>query len=119
MNTPGFTAEVSVYRTSARYCAMAGNALIDGKVAVPQSLALLKCLQGCHNADSPDYCVQHCYWNADIEGGGGGGGGVGGEPGCRPGCTPCIGGSKTCIRADCTEVEFSCGRPPRNEPIFD
>jgi hypothetical protein len=123
MNIPGFTAEVSLYRTRDLYRAMArvSNALIDGGTAVPQSLALLKCLQGCHNVDSPDYCVQHCYWKDNIEGGGGAGGGSGGGgQSCTPGCGPChadpdspTGGYRTCIRHDCSTYDIGCRTWPR------
>ena len=76
---PGFTAEVSLYETSRHYRAIVStfNAIVDSRGAVPQSLALLKCLQGCHYSDSPDYCQQHCFWQEDIDNGGSGGGGGG------------------------------------------
>ena len=120
MNLPGFTAEASLYRTSECYRAIAGisNVWLDGGKVGPQSLALLKCLQGCHDADSPDYCQQHCYWNEAIEGGGGGGGG--GGQSCAPGCGECYsdldsptGGFKSCVKHDCTTYNLTCRTRPR------
>lgn len=124
MNMPGFTGYSSLYKMSGHYRAIVStfNAIVDGRGAVPQSLALLKCLQGCHYSDSPDYCQQHCFWQEDIDNGGGGGGGGrgGGGQSCVPGCGPChsdpdspTGGYKSCVRHDCGTYDIACRTRPR------
>ncbi len=122
MNIPRFTADESVFKTSGHYRAISTfNAKGNGQVALPQSMALLKCLQGCHSAGSPDYCQQQCFWQEDIGGGSGGNGtgGGGGGQSCAPGCGPCqvdpdstLGGTKTCVRHDCSTYDRSCKMRP-------
>ena len=121
-NLPGFNADASLYRKSRQNRVIAGafNTMGEGQRILPQAMALSKCLQGCHNADSPDYCQQQCFWQDSIDGGGnGGGGGKGGGSGaqqsCAPGCGPCqadpdssSGGYKTCVRHDCSTYNIAC-----------
>jgi hypothetical protein len=127
MNTiskvPGFYAEASLYKTSNQYrYEVFSSVLGRGQGVLPQAMALMKCLEGCHYASSPDYCQQQCFWEDQISGGSGKGGGGkgGGGQSCATGCGPCYsdsdspyGGYRTCIKHDCSTYVIACRTRPR------
>lgn len=125
MRAPVFTAELSLYKSRGRYRAMAGppNTSIDGQRAVPQAMALMKCLEGCHafNVADPAACQDECFWGDFAGGGSGGSGGGGGGQSCTPSCSLCqrdpnspTGGTRICLRSDCRTVESTCWAGPWN-----
>lgn len=120
MTLPTFSAEASIYRSTATYIAGSTGVSTDAVAMGPAAVIL------------PQLIATGEYWNCVAEhyeagfpmnmsnffcaGEGGGEGPTGPqEPTCRPGCGPCINGVRTCITYDCSDYERPCStrRPTR------
>lgn len=115
MNMPGFTAEVSVYKTRGHYRRATGQ---PGGIFTPVGRGLFpqlrkidwECAHDCLEAGgNMGICGFFCEERGEE-----GGGGLP-EPVCRPSCSSCGPSSeglpgrwKTCIKRNCDEHEVRC-----------
>jgi hypothetical protein len=107
MNLPGFAAEASVYPSHGHYRVVGtGGAMASNHQRVmPQLPPTGFCMANCDAESDPlsrQACMFNCFEGSD-------GGGTRGPSGhCAPVCGPCVDGSKTCIRRDCSDYEVAC-----------
>lgn len=98
MNTPGFTASASLYRSSVSYVIGAqANRSFGFSDSVQPAMAIYVDGRYICNGEVTDNGFINCY---PIGGGG--------EQLCRPGCGPCRNHVKTCILRNCDDVERRC-----------
>lgn len=106
-NMPRFTAEASLYKTSARYRMAATLDLQNVPGVFPQLKSIGFCMADCDYTNSDPFMSTICKMGCLDQGGGGEPSGPSTEH-CQPGCGPCIDGSKLCVKYDCQTVERVC-----------
>jgi len=114
MSMPNFTAEASLYATTALYrTATVGGSMTDGRAILPQLRSTGFCMADCDFNSTDPLSNAACKFDCLNDGGGGGGPSGPGGPSCKPSCGPCVDGTRLCIKADCDTYERSCGRVGR------
>ena|SRR5713101_6299528 len=110
MNLPGFTAEVSLYKSSMTYFMNSSASSAGGNFVVQPQLRKtdFECVHDCLEAGGPSsVCNFFCTENIDDGGGRS-------DPVCRPSCSPCrrvpgqAGRWRTCILRNCDDRMIRC-----------
>ena len=109
MTMPTFTADASLYRSGAHY--RMARTVHDGsgaRTVLPQLRRSTGfCMADCDYTTSDPLSNAICKFDCMDQGGDDGPSGPSADY-CRPSCGPCIGGTRTCVTADCETYERTC-----------